>query len=98
MKSFSFRMRATSVFIFDTGMSTRRCFDPQALRIRVSISAIGSVILMKLILGSARILSDVADIEFVVLGTAKDLLVPRRDSRLPACLPHARDHPEQCQL
>jgi hypothetical protein len=28
-------------------MSTRRCFDPQALRIRVSISAIGSVILMK---------------------------------------------------
>src|SRR6185503_19287965 len=46
MKLFSFRMRAISVFTFDTGMSTRRCFDPQALRIRVSISAIGSVMLM----------------------------------------------------
>jgi hypothetical protein len=40
-------MRAISVFIFDTGMSTRRCFDPQALRIRVSISAIGSVMLIE---------------------------------------------------
>src|SRR5215510_9380459 len=39
-------MRAISVFIFDTGMSTRRCFDPHALRIRVSISAIGSVMLI----------------------------------------------------
>src|ERR1043166_1352270 len=39
-------MRAISVFIFDTGMSTRRCFDPQALRMRVSMSAIGSVMLM----------------------------------------------------
>src|SRR4029453_3600293 len=46
MKLFSFRIRAISVFTFDTGMSTRRCFDPQALRIRVSISAIGSVMLM----------------------------------------------------
>src|SRR4030081_3264673 len=46
MKSFSFRIRATAVFIFDTGISTRRCFDPQALRIRVSMSAIGSVMLM----------------------------------------------------
>jgi hypothetical protein len=27
-------------------MSTRRCFDPQALRIRVSMSAIGSVMVM----------------------------------------------------
>jgi hypothetical protein len=27
-------------------MSTRRCFDPQALRIRVSMSAIGSVMLI----------------------------------------------------
>src|SRR6187397_1612078 len=46
MKLFSFRIRAISVFIFDSGMSTRRCFDPQALRIRVSMSAIGSVMLM----------------------------------------------------
>src|SRR5512146_209336 len=28
-------------------MSTRRCFDPQALRIRVSMSAIGSVMLIR---------------------------------------------------
>jgi hypothetical protein len=27
-------------------MSTRRCFDPQALRIRVNMSAIGSVIVI----------------------------------------------------
>src|ERR1051325_6493665 len=48
MKLFSFRMRTISVFIFDTGMSTRRCFDPQALRIRVNMSAIGSVMLIEL--------------------------------------------------
>src|SRR5690348_16634397 len=47
MKLFSFRMRAISVFTRDTGMSTRRCRDAHALRIRVSISAIGSVMLMK---------------------------------------------------
>src|SRR6266436_6487280 len=46
MKLFSFRIRAISVFIFDTGMSTRRCFDPHALRIRVNMSAIGSVMLI----------------------------------------------------
>jgi len=31
MKLCSFRMRAISTFIFDPGMSTRRCFAPQAL-------------------------------------------------------------------
>src|SRR5438128_1545390 len=46
MKLFSFRIFAISTFSFETGMSTRRCFAPQALRMRVSISAIGSVILI----------------------------------------------------
>src|SRR2546421_5685888 len=38
------RMRAISSFSFDAGMSTRECFAEIALRIRVSMSAIGSVI------------------------------------------------------
>src|ERR687893_1805134 len=49
MKLFSFRMRAISVFILDSGTSTRRCFDPHALRIRVNMSAIGSVIDIELL-------------------------------------------------
>ena len=36
-------------------MSTRRCFDPQALRIRVNMSAIGSVMLMVFVLSFRRI-------------------------------------------
>jgi hypothetical protein len=39
-------MRAISLLTFEAGMSTRRCFDPTAFRIRVSISAMGSVMLM----------------------------------------------------
>src|SRR5664279_2459159 len=39
-------MRAISAFSFDAGISTRRCFDPHALRIRVNMSAIGSVMLI----------------------------------------------------
>src|SRR3954470_2231203 len=46
MRLCSFRMRAISTFIFDAGISTRRCFAPQALRIRVNMSAIGSVMLI----------------------------------------------------
>src|SRR5512135_933421 len=38
------RMRAISTFSFDAGMSTRGRLAPTALRIRVSMSAIGSVI------------------------------------------------------
>src|SRR5579875_3314737 len=34
-------------FIFEAGMSTRVCFAAAALRIRVSISAIGSVIFIE---------------------------------------------------
>src|ERR1041384_5424416 len=37
-------MRAISSFSFDAGMSTRECLAAIALRIRVSMSAIGSVI------------------------------------------------------
>src|SRR5688572_5307073 len=56
MYEFSLRIRAISSLIFDNGMSTRRCFDPQALRMRVSISAIGSVMLMMWLLSPARLL------------------------------------------
>src|SRR5215210_631408 len=55
MKLFSFRILAISTFSFDTGISTRRCFAPQALRMRVSISAIGSVMLIKSISSFYRI-------------------------------------------
>jgi hypothetical protein len=37
-------MRAISSLSFDAGMSTRECFAAMAFRIRVSMSAIGSVI------------------------------------------------------
>src|SRR6266513_5263053 len=40
----SFRMRAISSLSFEAGISTRECFAAIALRIRVNISAIGSVI------------------------------------------------------
>src|SRR5436190_18870735 len=55
MKLFSFSIFAISTFSFETGMSTRRCFAPQALRMRVSISAIGSVMLIKSISSFYRI-------------------------------------------
>src|SRR5690606_40368337 len=44
-KWFAFRMRATSTFSCDTGMSTQRWPEPAPLRRRVSMSAIGSVIM-----------------------------------------------------
>src|SRR6476661_2962284 len=91
MKSFSFRMRAISVFIFDTGMSTRRCFDPQALRIRVSMSAIGSVMLMS----DSLVLSYPVGRGGLIV---KYLQLTAVSCQLPAGLSHARDHPEQCQL
>src|ERR1700694_3512551 len=75
MKLFSFRIFAISTLSFETGMSTRRCFAPQALRMRVSISAIGSVILIKL---SSLVLP------YPVPGT-------RRSEWLPARLANARD-------
>src|SRR5512141_1242077 len=46
MKLFSFMIFAISTFTFEPGMSTRRCFAPHALRMRVNISAIGSVMLI----------------------------------------------------
>src|SRR5687767_14714022 len=84
MKLFSFRMRAMSVFIRDNGMSTRRCLDWHALRMRVNMSAIGSVMLIANSF-SPRILADV-----------EELLC--ECARLPARLAHAGDHPRQCQL
>src|ERR1700681_269314 len=75
MKLFSFRIFAISTFSFESGMSTRRCFAPQALRMRVSISAIGSVILIK---------SSSSVLPYPVAGT-------RRNEWLPARLANARD-------
>src|ERR1700729_3210217 len=39
-------MRASSIFSFEEGMSTRECFARDALRTRVSKSAIGSVFIL----------------------------------------------------
>src|SRR5690242_18418487 len=44
MNPSSFRMRAISSLMFETGTSTFWCFAAYALRMRVSMSAIGSVI------------------------------------------------------
>src|SRR5262249_34612059 len=44
MKPSSFSIRAISSLMLEIGTSTFWCFAPYALRIRVSISAIGSVI------------------------------------------------------
>src|SRR2546423_14270944 len=68
MKLFSFRILAISTFSFETGMSTRRCFAPQAFRMRVSISAIGSVILINSFSLSYRI----------PLGTRRSEWLPAR--------------------
>src|SRR6185503_18792937 len=46
-KWFSVRMRASSAFSLERGMSTRRWPAVQAFRMRVSISATGSVMLMR---------------------------------------------------
>src|SRR5205823_12500231 len=94
MKLFSFRIRAISVFTFDTGMSTRRCFDPQALRMRVSMSAIGSVILIVKALFLA--------IGFLAIGAGLSRAVhnpwPMAQSPLPAGFSHARNHSGQREL
>src|SRR5512147_2503608 len=90
MKLFSFRMRAISVFTFDTGMSTRRCFDPHALRIRVSISAIGSVMLM-----SWSLVPIVSRAHRSAPETCRN---ESETCGLPARLAHARDHPGQRQV
>src|SRR3954470_905065 len=42
-------MRAISAFNFEAGMSTRVCFECTALRMRVSMSAIGSVMSLNLL-------------------------------------------------
>src|SRR6476646_5915625 len=84
MKLFSFRILAISTFSFETGMSTRRCFAPQALRMRVSISAIGSVMLIESFSSSYRI-------------PARRRWT-RRSEWLPACLANARDIARQRHL
>src|SRR5690348_9317900 len=80
-------MRAISVFIFDTGMSTRRCFDPQALRMRVSMSAIGSLMLIGNPMSSRIRWTWRNESESVGPATC-----------LPARLAHARDHALEREL
>src|SRR3954469_7205375 len=89
MKLFSFRILAISTFSFETGMSTRRCFAPQALRMRVSISAIGSVMLINSISSFYRIRPKSAVRSF--RGT-------HRNEWLPARLADARDIARQRHL
>src|SRR5687767_10415106 len=84
MKLFSFRIRAISVFILESGTSTRRCFDPHALRIRVNMSAIGSVIDIELL---TPLLS-------YPLGTCRN----QSEFGLPTRLPDTGNHPVQRQL
>src|SRR5947209_2555875 len=50
----SWRMRAISAFSLDAGISTRVCLAVTALRIRVIMSAIGSVIPQSLSCGCSR--------------------------------------------
>src|SRR3954470_21308244 len=90
MKLFSFRIFAISTFSFETGMSTRRCFAPQALRMRVSISAIGSVMLINSISSFYRIHPSPA-IRSQLGGT-------HRNEWLPARLADARDIARQRHL
>src|SRR5580704_13445060 len=47
-------MRASSIFNFEDGMSTRECFARDALRTRVSKSAIGSVFILPRLCFSRR--------------------------------------------
>src|SRR4051812_17981171 len=70
-------------------MSTRRCFDPQALRIRVNMSAIGSVMLM-CVSYSSRIRGR-GGMNCLAIWLSGRLCLPAR-------LAHAGDHPRQRQL
>src|SRR5258705_3838361 len=89
MKLFSFRIFAISTFSFESGMSTRRCFAPQALRMRVSISAIGSVMLINSFSFSYRIQPKSA---------VRSLSRTCRSEWLPARLADARDVSRQRHL
>src|SRR5204863_1306994 len=92
MKLFSFRILAISTFSFEIGMSTRRCFAPQALRMRVSISAIGSVMLIKSISSFYRIPTQSP--QFAVRSSRRT----RRNEWLPARLANARDVARECEV
>src|SRR5918992_1313290 len=114
MKLFSFRMRAISLFILDGGTSTRRCFDPQALRIRVNMSAIGSVIdilsfpLPAVSSRTCGIKSDASHrlrTSYCALRTndlgplwVRSTRYAVHSALSPAGLPHAWNHPVQRQL
>src|SRR5438045_5171858 len=90
MKLFSFRIFAISTFSFEIGMSTRRCFAPQALRMRVSISAIGSVMLINSISSFYRIPTQSPQFAARVGRVENEWL--------PARLANARDVARECKV
>src|SRR5687768_11930551 len=105
MYALSRRIRAISTFIFDAGISTRRCFDPQALRMRVSISAIGSVIDIRyspLFRRIPRSLERRAEVKVNARGMSSEeidflcssFLVPHS----PTSLSHSGNHPGKRQI
>src|SRR5690606_35803353 len=100
MKWFSFRMRAISVLSFETGMSTRRCRAWAAFRMRASMSAIGSVIMLDL---SPIVSEPNVGLVGSVRHAATDARSPSRGRRapgrqLPARLPNPRDLSPQRHL
>src|SRR6202041_78875 len=56
-------MRASSIFSFEDGMSTRECLAREALRTRVSKSAIGSVFILPRLYLSLRYLVSLVSLE-----------------------------------
>src|SRR5688572_25340216 len=87
----SSRILAISTFSFDAGTSTRGCFAMTALRRRVSISAIGSVI--SRVLCSFTVNRLRSTVFFYHLPASQ---LPT--SQLPTRFRHARDVALQCQL
>src|SRR5215208_4155152 len=82
-------MRAISSFSFEAGMSTRECRAAIALRIRVSMSAIGSVITLETPRKLAR---------FRPAPHARGRLLSMNGRELPARLDHPGDLPLERQL
>src|SRR6187397_1256042 len=83
------RIWAMSLLMRDAGMSTRVCFAVTALRIRVSMSAIGSVISLSNLLVRVRFLP-------AALGHARDVAVERKLPEAQAAqrkLPHVGARP-----
>src|ERR1044072_2175738 len=86
-------MRAISSFSFDAGMSTRECLAAIALRIRVSMSAIGSVITQ-----TPKQMLDVGCQMSVRRQPLTSNIQHLTSALLPARLDDARNLPLECQF